>query len=72
MIKFTKEQRENFVKGKYITCKYCGYNNEKHRFENFGYCLSCNKILDKRVYFVAKMMKELNREAVLQNNGHVL
>lgn len=72
MIRFTKEQRDGFVQNKYITCKYCGYNNEKHRFQNFGYCLCCHKIIDKKIYFVARLKKELNKGGVLQNNSHVL
>jgi ribosomal protein L37AE/L43A len=72
MIRFTEKQREEFIKNNYITCKYCGYNNKRNRFDNFGTCLCCGKILDKRTYFIARLMKETNKEAVLQNNGRVI
>jgi len=42
---------------RYIVCDKCGYNNEKERFQAFGTCLKCKKILDKRIYFRAEMIR---------------
>lgn len=42
----------------YITCDECGYNNKKERFQAFGTCLGCGKILDERTYFKAQMFKK--------------
>lgn len=51
-----KEYKE-FMDERYITCDKCGYNNLKKRFEGFGTCLRCNKILDKKTYFKVRMKK---------------
>ena len=50
-------KKENIM-DKYITCDECGYNNEKHRFEAFGTCLHCGKILDNKTYFKAQMVRK--------------
>lgn len=34
----------------YIVCPKCGYNNEKKRFQLFGYCLRCNHIIEQKIY----------------------
>lgn len=47
----------------YITCNECGYNNKKDRFEAFGTCLNCGKVLDEKVYFRAKMIRKSMRAA---------
>lgn len=57
MIRFTKEQREAFMKKQFITCKKCGYNNKISRFENYGTCLLCEEILDRKTYFKANFYK---------------
>ena len=59
MPKLTKKVIDKFVKDNYITCE-CGYNNEKHRFENYGTCLRCGKILDKKIY-LARLLKIKNK-----------
>lgn len=46
----------------YIVCDECGYNNEKERFEAFGTCLRCGKILDNRIYFKAKLIRKAIRK----------
>ena len=58
-MKLQKESKEEFMKNKYITCKYCGYNNERARFLQFGTCLFCGKILDEKTYFKIQMMKRI-------------
>lgn len=47
--------KDKFMDKLYIICDCCGYNNLKNRFENYGTCLRCGKVLDKRVYFRAQM-----------------
>lgn len=47
----------------YITCDECGYNNKKSRFEAFGTCLRCGKVLDQKIYFKAQMVKKSIRKA---------
>lgn len=54
------ETKEEFLQKRYITCKYCGYNNEKARFLKYGKCLFCDKILDEKVYFKIEMLKKIN------------
>lgn len=49
------KNREKFVKERFVTCKYCGYNNFKKRLENFGTCLRCGEIIDERSYFKVKL-----------------
>jgi DNA-directed RNA polymerase subunit RPC12/RpoP len=55
-----KEDKQEFMKKNYLTCKYCGYNNEKARFLQYGVCLKCGKILDEKTYFMIQMMKRIN------------
>lgn len=55
----TKAEVQDFIKEKYITCKYCGYNNEKGRFTQFGVCLKCGKVIDKRAHFKTEMLKKI-------------
>jgi len=50
-----KTNHEEFMEELYITCNECGYNNLKRRFENYGTCLRCGKILDKKVHFKAEL-----------------
>lgn len=59
MRKFTKEEKEEFIKKHYYTCEKCGYNNEKSRFMQFGTCLKCGNKLDDKVYFMIEMMKRM-------------
>lgn len=49
--------KPEFMKELYITCDKCNYNNLKRRFENYGTCLRCGKVLDKKVYFKAKLSR---------------
>ena len=58
--------KKDKIMDRYITCDGCGYNNEKKRFEAFGTCLSCGKVLDERTYFKAQMVKRSIRKARTQ------
>lgn len=60
MKKFTEEEKQEFLKKHYYTCKHCGYNNEKKRFLQFGICLNCGKILDEKTHFMIEMLKKMN------------
>ena len=51
------ERYQKFMADTFVVCDECGYNNPKERFEGFGTCLRCKKILDERVYFKAQMKK---------------
>ena len=59
MMRTFKESKEVFLKKTYITCDFCGYNNEKSRFLKYGKCLKCGHILDNRTYFMIEMMKKI-------------
>lgn len=50
--------KRKFVDDLFITCDECGYNNEKTRFQAFGTCLRCGKVLDDRIYFKANLIKK--------------
>lgn len=50
---------EQFLDERFVKCE-CGYNNEKKRFENYGTCLRCGKILDKKIY-LARLLKIKNK-----------
>lgn len=52
------KSRHKFIEELFITCDTCGYNNEKSRFEAYGTCLGCGKILDNKIYFKAQMRKQ--------------
>lgn len=59
MEKKTNLSKEDFMKKNYITCKICGYNNERGRLMQYGTCLKCGKILDEKTYFMIQMMKKV-------------
>ena len=52
-----KGLKEDFIKSRFITCKYCGYNNDKQRLRQYGTCLKCGKVLDEKLYFMIRMQK---------------
>lgn len=54
-MKTTEEKRNEFIKVRFTTCKYCGYNNFKKRLENYGTCLRCNRVIDEKSYFKRKL-----------------
>ena len=58
-MKTIEEKRNEFIKVRFITCKYCNYNNYKGRLENYGTCLRCGKIIDERSYFKKRLGGEL-------------
>lgn len=47
--------KKEWINERFITCKYCGYNNFKKRLESFGTCLRCGKIIDEKSYFKKKL-----------------
>ena len=51
----TEASIKRFVNERFVTCKYCGYNNEKRRLENYGTCLRCRKIIDGKSYLKRKL-----------------
>lgn len=51
--------KEEFIQAHYITCKSCGYNNEKNRLQRYGVCLNCGEPLDDKIYFMIKMQEKL-------------
>ena len=55
--------QKKFIDDLYITCDECGYNNLKERFQAFGTCLHCGKILDKKVYFKSQLIRRSIRVA---------
>ena len=52
--------KEEFIRATFITCKNCGYNNEKGRLQKYGTCLNCNEPLDEMIYFKIKMNELLH------------
>ena len=56
----TKAEQDEFIKQNFITCKKCGYNNEKGRFNQYGTCLKCGSILDEKTHFKIEMLKKLH------------
>ncbi len=59
-MKKIKDDKEEFMRKNYTTCKYCEYNNEKSRLQKYGTCLKCGRVLDDRIYFKIQAMKILN------------
>lgn len=51
--------KKEFIKKNYITCENCGYNNERARFNQYGTCLKCGKVLDQKTYFMIQMKKRI-------------
>ena len=51
----TEASIKRFVNERFVTCKYCGYNNKKRRLENYGTCLRCRKIIDEKSYLRRKL-----------------
>lgn len=62
MMKTFETSKEEFMKKNYVACPYCKYNNEKSRFLQFGTCLNCGKILDKKTHFMIEMMKKVKED----------
>lgn len=54
-----REQYDDFIVNNFVTCDECGYNNQKDRFQAYGTCLHCNKVLDDKVYFKAQLRKQV-------------
>lgn len=50
-----QKNKDKWLKERFITCKYCGYNNFKNRLESFGTCLRCGKIIDEKSYFMKRL-----------------
>ena len=62
------KSKHKFIEDLYIHCDECGYNNEKIRFNAFGTCLHCGKVLDERVYFKAQLIRKSIRKARITGN----
>ena len=52
------KDKKKFIEDLFITCDKCGRNNERRRFELFGTCLYCGKVLDEKIYFKAQLRKK--------------
>ena len=59
MKKKIEMSKDEFMKKNYIMCPNCKYNNERGRFNQFGTCLKCGKILDKKTHYMIEMMKKI-------------
>ena len=55
------EERKEFVNDLFITCPYCGYNNEKQRLRKYATCLNCGKVLDEKTYFLIQLKKQMDK-----------
>lgn len=66
MKRWTKEETERWIERNFVVCK-CGYRNEIKRFERYGICLSCGRILDERIYFKQQFYK--TRQKMRRRNG---
>ena len=65
----TKKRRYK-EKINFIVCPYCGYNNEFYRFQNYGTCLRCHKVIDPKVYLKRKLWEANNKRFVKEDiNG---
>ena len=62
-------KKKKFIENLFIVCDNCGYNNFKNRFQEYGTCLRCGKVLDKKVYFKAQMKKKLHLKINLRDKG---
>ena len=60
----------NFNKYKrvFIICPHCGYNNEFFRFQNYGTCLRCHKIVDPKVYLHRKYWESKTKYKIKEEN----
>lgn len=56
---FNRNKKLNFV-----VCQYCGYNNEFNRFQNYGTCLRCHKIVDPKTYIKRKLWEANHRRYI--------
>lgn len=59
----------NFSKKRveFVVCKFCGYNNEFFRFQNYGTCLRCHKIIDPKVYIKRRLWEENHKRKIKEN-----
>lgn len=67
--------KKEFMDELFVTCDKCGYNNLKKRFSNFGCCLGCGEVLDKKSYFkfmMRKIAKRCPRNRRIKRNRSVL
>lgn len=60
---FNHNKKLNFV-----VCQFCGYNNEFNRFQNYGTCLRCHKIIDQKTYLKRKLWEANNRYKIKEEN----
>lgn len=62
----TKNNRSH--KLTFIICPFCGYNNELTRFQLYGTCLRCHKIVDKKVYLKRRLWEANHRRKIKELN----
>ena len=49
---------------KFVVCQFCGYNNESKRFQNYGTCLRCHKIMDPKIYLRRRLWETNHRRYI--------
>ena len=57
----TKEEMKEFRNACYLTCGYCGYNNERYRLQFFKVCLKCGKSLGDEKTFKRELKKRMDK-----------
>lgn len=65
MANFDKKRHLDFV-----VCQYCGYNNERKRFNFYGTCLRCHKIMDQKIYLKRLLWQANNRKYLEEDLYH--
>lgn len=51
----------------FVVCPHCGYNNEERRFNLYGTCLRCHKVIDQKVYLRRRLWEENNRRKMRED-----
>lgn len=51
----------------FVVCQFCGYNNKYKRFQIYGTCLRCHKIIDPKIYLKRKLWEAKNRYKVRED-----
>lgn len=54
-----KAKAKKFIDSVYLTCGYCGYNNERERLKLFNCCLKCHRPLGDSKYFKEQLLKKM-------------
>lgn len=56
-----RQYKEKNKKLTFVQCPHCGYNNEETRFQFYGTCLRCHKVVDKKIYLKRLLYEERNK-----------